>query len=664
MFDEFHYIPVSPVVLPFHVTREFSAMHSLEDVVDETNNGMELSGNNARMGATEKTLEGGFKLGTSLFSDLLFDSKRAVVVYGKKIKKHVDDFRKGAKHIDKKDTEELHRLFGTEEHVRAATHNDVDQLIRNHCYFNSYIMALAMDTICDVLGVQKPVVFSRKTCYAFRDIMSKLPRIGGRQLDNWGKGISSQNKQTMLGECDSFSLGKLRGRLLNHFIELREKGQAAERKYEAPSVKRPKIEVELETRPWICKKYPYYRCEYAEACDNMEQASKPYCIDDFVKNRFTRADVEKLVQQLGLEADVDELFDDLRFKRIKVKGASRAANEEELLRQDCFDEGYSFGNIELDRKMLNSCPDFDIYLFLGGRIHTRSWIEFRGKKRLKPLPVADRDSAYQIRGSEFANKCHIARLISKMDNSKFPKHVLENRYAVVGTTRHKMANQRPWLEYMGRGEMHMAQYCEKQVVYRHETGITVKGHSDSFFTLLGPEGCDLFIADYKRAKKGAYEKPAYILQLLLYAKGAEQALGRKFEGYVLNLIKRFFHGQPGEDNFPEYSLIYVPAGGESEISLNEFTLNKGRVTQSRLYGIDDLLMSSYEIQKMLLESKEFFFEYASKMAHKRQCRNTDAMPDFQDCFCVEECKMLKQAMRDNEDLRKYFLEGVDMSITP
>ena len=661
LFEQYHYIPISPVILPFHITIEFKAKHSLENVVEETNNFMSHTGMSARIGATEKSLDSGFAAGTSVFSDMLFDSTRAKSVYGKKIKHFIEDYRKGAKHLDKKSVDELNRLFGSHEAIMSSKDTDVETLIEDHCYFNSFLLAASLNTICEILDLKEPTVFSRKTCYALSDVMSKVERIGNRKIDNFGKGTSPKNKETALAECDPYAQSKLRGRLLNDFIEQQKKGTAFACEYDIPTIAKAKKEVELDKRPFTCTKYPYYRCEYADACDEMTFEQRAGCLDDFVNNRFTKKDVEKLVSTLGLKVSPDELFEDLRFKKIKVKGSDKPVSEERLLRDDAYQEGYSFGNIILDRKMLNSCPDENIHMFKDGLILTRSWVEFRGSKKLEPLKIDDRNSNYQIRASEFSNKCHIARLIAKMDKDKFPKHVPENKYSVVGTARHKMANQRPWLNYLGKEEMHMAEYAEKQIAYNHN-GIVVLGHSDGLFTLSGKNENYITVVDYKRAKKGSYEKPAYIIQTLLYGKGAEQALQANYDGYVSILIKRFFHGQPGEDNFPEYHMMFVPKGGENEVSIDEFIFDdeKDEIIQARLFGLDEILMNSCEIQKRLLEDKKFFFKYATKMAGKKECHDKEQPVDFRDCFCIEHCRMLKDAMRKDEDLRKYFLEGVSV----
>jgi hypothetical protein len=523
------------------------------------------------------------------------------------------------------------------------------------------------------------VIYARKSNFS-SSIIGKL-RFLGTEPDKWGKkGIMKNSDLSRLGESDPSALDFLKQRLYVFFEEKVEYRESEPEHLDIPEIPEISSDVEIRTKPQPCIFCDRIKCRYTERCryeKDAEEKGKKFekkikkCTYDFSQNRFTRDDVREMAEALQLDENPDELYEQLLFKPVKVKYYDpekrtfviREANEFDLLVEDAVNEGYTFADIMLDGAILNSKFDEDIHLLRHRKYLSTSWVKFSQGMKIKPLKVdAKKEIAnFQVRGSEFASRCHIGRLIAKMDKQKF-NIGYENYYAVVGTARHKLANERPWLDYLGKRDLHVAEYCE-QVVAGDFLGRVSKGHGDGFFEMAGNGKKYMLVLDYKRARKGAYEKPAYLLQLLQYGKSIQQMLGREYDGMVLCLVKRFFHGEYGGENWPEYSLFFVPKRGEDEIALTEITYDeqKGRFRKNqRISGMDKIIENSVCIQKRLLDEPKFFWRYITLAADCKMCCNKDTVPQFRECFNREICEILREKVRNRESIRKYFLEGVEL----
>ncbi|MBW2995422.1 hypothetical protein KY312_03640 [Candidatus Woesearchaeota archaeon] len=655
-FDDFEFIAVNHLVMPFHVTRNLSIKHSIEEVVQATDMEMEELGKNARWGATEKTLEYSFKQENSRFGPYLYNVKSAKEIYGKKILSLVEKFKKGIP-IEEANEQLLLRIFGSEEGISKATYKAIDKTIQEHCYFNSYITALAYKTIIDELGIKNPVLYTRNS-HLSSDIFKKL-KLTSIKLDKWGKGGIMKNADlSRLGESDPKALNFLKQRLFLHFEDKLEYGETKRNHLALPKIPEPDNDVEIKTRPGLCINCNRLRCRFVERCryeKDMEKREKKFekkivnCMYDYSQNRFTKQDVAELKKRFGLEESVDELYKDLRFKNETVryydseqkKFVLRTVNEFDFLVEDATNEGYTIADITLDQAVLNSKFDEDINLLKKGEFLSTSWAKFSDKMKLRPLNVLElarnnqnleisKEEAmkFAVRGSEFGGKCHIGRLISKTKKDMF-NIPYSNYYSVVGRARHKLSNQRPWTSYLGQNGLHVIQYCE-QLVFGDINGRKIKGHGDGFFEMVGNGKKYLLVQDYKRAKKGAYEKPAYVLQLIQYAKAVQQMIGREYDGTVLCLVKRFFHGEPEGESWPEYSLIFVPQGGEDEIAMTEIIYEEaGKLKKNqRISGMSNIIENSVLIQQKLMHDSRFFWEYCGFAANCNLCYNKKTITQF------------------------------------
>jgi len=677
------------VIIPFHVTKDFTIRHSLDEIVQQTDREMQELGKNARWGAIEKSLEFSFKAGNSKFGEFLYDNRRAKEIYGKKILSKVERVRNSYP-IEEADKRLLQRLFKTQRGIINATQKSIDKFIEEHCYFNSYLTALAYKTIIDKLGIKNPVLYSRNSHFSSSEIFKKI-ELMGIKLDKWArKGIMRNAELSQLGESDPRALNYLKERLYLFFEEKLDYGETEKEYFQVPNIPKFEKDVEIKLRPKLCTFCNRLRCRHVDRCRYEKEQEKKRnkikkqtknCVYDYSQNRFTKKDVAELIERFGLEENVDELYDELRFKEIEVKFYDaekkefviRKANEFDLLIEDATNEGYTLADIPLDISVLNSKFDEDINLLKKNEWLSTSWVKFSNGMIIKPLPVLtlarenpnietskDELIKFMVRGSEFASKCHIGRLIAKMDKEKFPIH--ENFYAAVGNARHKLANKRPWLEYLDKDDLHVEEYCE-HVVAANINGKTIKGHGDGFFEMIGPDKKYLFVLDYKRAKKGAYEKPAYLLQLIQYAKGVQQMVDRKYDGTVLCLVKRFFHGEPEGENWPEYSLFFIPENGENEITLSEIVYDEEDdelLKNQQVSGVSNLIEKSIEIQNRLLQDKRFFWKYASLAANCNFCYNHKTIPQFRECFNKKICDIIKEKIRKNESIGEYFLPGFEL----
>jgi len=438
------------------------------------------------------------------------------------------------------------------------------------------------------------------------------------------------------------------------------------------------------TSPDCCPTLGFWRCGWKRKCElSKKQTGKKLekCAVDFANNNFTREDVAKVIEardgSINLRT-LDELYQQLIFKKIRVQGYNGLVGELELVKEDCHKQGYSFGSVELDRQILNSSTDELIYEIAGRKIHNvRSWLGFKNGKFVFPLPLPKQEPReYHLRASGFTNTCHLARIIGKIDRDALQKDIIEeimpNKYSVIGTTRHKLANQRPWVDYLRETSDRLPKiwdYCENEIFCEIKNTdrkkgepdeIVLSGHGDASFVLTdGNPDRDIIInTDYKRGKRGAYEKPAYILRGIIYALGAANALGREFKkGIVVHLVKRFFHGEEGDRIFPKYYLGYASPENYDSVTLDEFDAAKKRIVQAS--GLENLAVSTYRMEKIILENKENFLAYKDLAQQQKFCFDADMPEEFRECFNSDLCRILAQLVLKGVDIEKrYFLPGV------
>jgi hypothetical protein len=695
MFDDVHFVYVNHVICPFHITREFKVAHSLEDAVNKANDAMAGEGADARFGSTTKDpLNEDFKQGISLFRDTLYDSTRAKNVYGGRIEKLIELHKNNPhdKRIRGADKKLLYRLFDDDEGIRATKGKDIGQAFNKDCYFNRWLTANAYASVAKALNLDKLRIYSTRGDYS-DSILSITSRLTGLELDRFGenKGIMRNAKNSVIGECDISALDKLAGRLKS----LWENKLAREGK-RLPDKKGVVLSnYVLQTGSSIaagaekaacCPELRFWRCSQKSKCDcSKEQTGKRLdkCAVDFVKNNFTKEDVGKMLASrdggsFNLK-EIEEKYEELRFKQeIKVKGIDKPISELELLADDCYKQGYSFSFVEFDRQVLNSPTDELVHKIAEKGIHhTRSWLGFKLGKYVLPLPLPNQQPReYQLRASGFTNHCHLSRIIGKLDAEKLKSlpegsKILPNKYSVIGTARHKLANQRPWGSYLRETNSQQPKiwdYCEKEIFCGIENTdrkpgepdkIVLSGHGDALFLMTdgNPDKDIVLVTDYKRGKRGAYEKPAFVLRGIIYAKGAENALGRQFKGgTVVHLVKRFFHGEEGEDLFPKYYLGYASPQDYDSIALEEFDFAAKKFV--RMSGLANLVMSTYRTEKMLVNDGKALLAYKFQAKNFGMCYDKEMPKEFRQCFNSDVCKLIAKLASKQADIKKYFLDGV------
>ena len=694
MFDDLHFIYMNHVICPFHVTRDFRLAHSLEDIVEQTNQTAAQLGISARFGDTIKNPGNErFKQGISFFRDTLVDSSRAKEVDGGKTGRLVEIFNYDPddKRLRSSDRKYLIRLFKTKENIASTTSRDIELAFERDCYFNRLVMANAYLSVVEQCSIAKPMIYAARGDFAndIFDIVSRLYlQKHGKKLviDKFGeqKGIMKNTKQSLLGECDPSALDRLAGKLKSLWAE--KTGRQAIKIQDA-QLKNYLVPASRTIPPGgkieCCSALPFLRCSQKQDCDSKrEQTGKRLekCAVDFARNNFTREDVAKMLAAREGNVNLSKLnetYEQLRFKTLKVKGFDRPVSELELLQDDCNKQGYSFGFVELDNKLLNFGKDERIYEINENGLHEgRSWVGFKQQLEAKILPLKINEQPqkeWQVRASQFANSCHIARILAKIDEQKLAneEEILPNKYSIIGIVRHRLSDQRPWADYLreaAKEQLPIWDYCEREIFCEianknRQKGepdrLVVSGHGDAFFLMTNskPEQDMVVVTDYKRGKKGAYEKPAYIMQGMIYAKGAEAAAGREFAGgAIVNLIKRFFHGEEGGDSFPEYYLGRATPQSYDSIKLQEVDFGQKRIIAAQ--GVEQIVSSSYRTEKLLLGSRQALANYALLARELKLCYDSEMPKEFRQCFNKDACALIRRLAAKGQDVRKYFLDGV------
>jgi len=700
MFDDVHFVYVNHVICPFHITRDFKAVHSLEDVVAQTNNEMKSNGLDARFGDTtkvigeERGLAGYFKEGISLFRDTLVDSSRAKEVYAPQLERWVDLFKKDPydKRMKGSQKKFLLRLFKTEEGIRNTTKRDIDNAFDRDCYSNRWLLANAISSVAKAANIGEFVIYATRGSSA-HNIMSIAGRLSGLKVDDFGekKGIMRNADNSVLGECDPRALDILGGRLeslwKDHLARqgkkmIKREGINLRDYLTRTATSLPAGRERAECCPEFRREFA--RCSRKAECDcAKEQTGKRIgkCVVDFVRNRFTKSDVRGVIAARDGTSKVDaqlleKTYDELQFKMLKVKGYDKPVSEIELLMDDCHTQGYTVGFVELDREILNAPVDEFINKISSRGIHkTGSWVRFKQERTVQPLKLpSQQPREYHLRASGLTNICHISRIIGKIDQKKLPEEILPNKYSVIGTARHRMANQRPWVDYLRETNPQQPKvwdYCEKEIFCEIENTerekgepdkIVLSGHGDAIFALTNgkPEEDIVLVTDYKRGKRGAYEKPAYILRGIIYARGAENALGTEFRnGVVVHLAKRFFHGEVGDKTFPKYYLGFASPDDYDSITLDEFDFKEQKIVQRS--GLAQLVIGTYKTEKLLVEDLNALLYYRSLAAGFGFCYDKEMPKDFRRCFNWDECKLVVKLAAKGMNITNYLRDGCVLS---
>ncbi|MEM4240383.1 MAG: hypothetical protein QXM31_02660 [Candidatus Woesearchaeota archaeon] len=695
MHDDVHFIQVSPVVLPFHATPDNKLVHSLDDVIQRTaEDTKEL--HMFPLGNTERDpLSNEFRQGILQYSLGIFDSSIAKEAQGKALAKKTDKLRRGFS-LPRKDREDLVRLFGSDRDLATLTKGEnIDPLLEKACAYNRQLMATAYATVCDELKLDKIVYYGPRTSVELGIIMSAA-KILSIPVDAWGnpdaetkplrgKGTMKNAKLNTLSSAAYPAIRRLKGKLYRWQKE--KLGKHPEKTHSLPPTRQ---HVPCFGLPKPCPDLAGYRCPYAQKEDNRcgaktDSKTPIGCAYDFAKNRFTKKDIEEILQEKYGKTSPEQakkLYEELKNKKVRYldeQGKVREATELEILQEDLCEQGWTFTWIEEDIRLLQEKDAFISKLREKGGFLTRSWQRFLGDKRLycrlgidlpayelKPLIIpCSTPKTWSVRPSEFSSECYIARMLSKIDKAKLPEEILPHKWAVAGTARHRLALWRPWKEYHGKKATPFWQYTERELWASFNNisidsseleNIVVFGHADALLLLTnGTEEDDIpVILDYKRSPN---EKPSYTVQEELYKLGAQRASTRNFtRGAVLIVVNRPHFADPDEQKFPVYHIVYDDGTGDQILPFTDtdpFTNTKVSV-----HGIDELVIRNYKIQHQLL-NREAFLE-AREKAHSKEgpCHNPRKPGTCGHPFNKQLCSCVARLIEKGEPIQKYFLEGV------
>ncbi len=343
------------------------------------------------------------------------------------------------------------------------------------------------------------------------------------------------------------------------------------------------------------------------------------------------------------------------------------------------EQGWTFTWIEEDIRLLQEKDAFISKLGKKGSFLTRSWQRFLGDKKLhnrlgieqpvytiKPFVVPCSTPEYwSIRPSEFSSECHVARLLSKIDKTKLPEEILPHKWAVAGTTRHKLALWRPWKNYQGRNSTPFWQYTEHELwtAFQNTTkedseleNIIVFGHADALLLLTnGNEEEDIpAILDYKRSPN---EKPSYTVQEELYKLGAQRASTRTFtNGAVLIVVNRPHFADPDEQKFPVYHIVYDDGSGDQFLPFTDTEPFSN--TRVRINSLHDLIVRNYKIQHKMLNRETFLKIREASLSKGGPCWNPRKPGTCGHPFNHQLCNCVAKLVEKEEPIQKYLLEGV------
>lgn len=658
MFDDVHYIAVSPLALPFHATSDGTLVHSLDEVVDETNGDIE----NGRFGNTVlDPLSEDFKPGIIQYSATIINSKLAKRAHGRTLLNQARKYKRTG-YLEDRKLENLIRWFGSEENIRAATKEDVDRRIGKDIRFNRHLMAAAYAHMVEVLELDTLVCYMTRSSPEHK-IMEIVAKMTGTTLDDWGKeGVMKNAGISTLKESDEAAIRRLKGRIYSWYVE--------KTGTDPPLVAPVSRVTETEPRyslPQMCPKLKFYRCPFAS---EMPLPSK--CACDVADGKFTIDDVRGMNDEKyggkKLVSDIWTLkgFQELQ-KRITYRdetGEFRQNTGLEILRDDLRDQGWTITSVEVDLMLMQMLDANISRIGPAGDYVNRSWRRFMGDKRLidrlkldrepgrvEPLVVPpERPDQYSLRPSEFSGNCPIGRVLGKMDMGKLPEEIIPHKWALAGSMRHVFSGPWPYADYAGRRLVTVPKHLYTEVELwssfpnrDREFGeldtINVYGRADGLFQLVDDRRRIPILYDGKRSPN---EKPAYTVQLLLYHMGLARAMGQPFEQGVLMLVNRPHFAEFDERKFPIYHYTYADAQSLEEVPFSDFDISVGGFRT--IEGLENLVVHNYRQQRAMLDSRQSF------LGAMNMCANTTCAgsPDGQ-CghpFNKQACDLVRNIVKN------------------
>ncbi len=302
----------------------------------------------------------------------------------------------------------------------------------------------------------------------------------------------------------------------------------------------------------------------------------------------------------------------------------------DLLRDDCYEQGYTVFGVEAHTVFLSGNIDFDV---VGDNHAVSSWKKFVKNNKLKPFLIEERSfNQFQLRSSELGGTCPIEGIISKVSDA-YKANFPENTLALVGTAAHALGNTQHDNEYIHNetwnlidvDPVHRDCYCEKELWYDHK-GIMLRGHVDVLLTM----GDYLVIFDFKRALGGGYQSRKYKLQLLSYGKAIEQQLNKTFPGlFLITSVRPYPPDKRGRKRFPRYQITL--AGDEL------------------LKDLDEEILNRFEFQHRAIHDQGDFLDNLKE--RRETCSGKH-------CFGREICNDLVGKLEEGHDLEEFLMEEV------
>jgi hypothetical protein len=258
------------------------------------------------------------------------------------------------------------------------------------------------------------------------------------------------------------------------------------------------------------------------------------------------------------------------------------------------------------------------------------------------------------------SNCPLAALLSKLDHAKLPEEILPHIAALEGTARHRLALQRPWRNYQGRGEIPIFSYAERDVFVPfpnvhpqpgEQSNIVVAGRLDAALCLHNGNPTDdvLVILDYKRAR---HIRPTFEIQERLYRLGVEHVLGRKFKRAVLIIAHNPVFAEEDELHFPIYNIVL-----DTE-DRGAWTFDLDCFQEQPFSTLAEYATHQYQFQRKLLD-RRVFLQYLAKARSTEGCCFQPKKPGT--CghpFAAPLCTLATTLVQKGKDLRTYLLDGM------
>ena len=324
---------------------------------------------------------------------------------------------------------------------------------------------------------------------------------------------------------------------------------------------------------------------------------------------------------------------------------SRAIADIDLVRQDCWNQGYTLFGIEAHAVFLSQNTDFDVAT---DDHKVTSWISTRQDKLIRPLGLEypngseyPNKNCFQLRSSELGGECYIAGIMSKL-KGEYRYMLGDNDLSRIGTASHTLCNEqdtdnyahnKTW-EMIGISPTRRDVYCEKEIAYEH-TNIICRGHPDALFTLDD----SLIIFDFKRALASVYESRARKLQLMSYGLAVEGYLGHDaFDSIYLITTKRPYPPEKeGKKRFPRYHITLATQGLKDKLS---------REIEERT-----------DFQSRCVKEKSFLLSAVEAKRRSGECEKTRYGTE---CLSRRLCDHVVEKIEAGESIESFLMENVDL----